>query len=108
MSDVKISNISQFDVLQADTEELGTDAPPPPAAGHEPTVPPEETTVRATPLTDEPLREGEKRPISPKKLAANRSNAQHSTGPKTQEGKGKERVNSMPSSMVSPPAISQP
>jgi hypothetical protein len=101
MSDAKISNISQFDVLEADTEELGIDAPPPAAAGHEPNVPPEETKVRATPLTDEPLREGEKRPTSSKKLAANRANAQRSTGPKTPEGKEKSKLNAVKHGLTS-------
>jgi len=101
MSDVKTNNISQFDVLEADTEELGTDAPPPTAAGHEPTVPPEETAVTAPPLIDEPLKEGEKRPTSPKKLAANRANAQRSTGPKTPEGKEKSKLNAVKHGLTS-------
>lgn len=36
MSDVKSSNLSQFDVLETDTVELATDAASPAAAGHEP------------------------------------------------------------------------
>src|SRR5258706_10305882 len=95
MSDVKMSNMSQFDVLETDTEELRTDAPLPSAEGPEPTVPPEEPTVGTIPLTDEPLSEEEKRPISPKKLAANRANAQRSTGPKTPEGKEKSKFNAV-------------
>ena len=101
MSDVKMSNISQSDVLETDTGELAIDAPPPAVAGHEPTVPPEETTVRATPLTDEPPREGEKRPTSSKKLAANRANAQRSTGPKTPEGKEKSKLNAVKHGLTS-------
>ncbi len=36
---------------------------------------------------------GETRPISPRKLAANRTNAQRSTGPRTPEGKEKSKLN---------------
>src|SRR5208283_5862567 len=35
------------------------------------------------------------RPISPAKLAANRQNAQHSTGPKTEAGKAQSRRNAL-------------
>lgn len=101
MSDVKSSNLSQCDVLEADTVELATDAAPPAAAGHEPPVLPEKTAVTATPLPDEPLREGEKRPTSPKKLAANRANAQRSTGPKTPEGKEKSKQNAVKHGLTS-------
>jgi hypothetical protein len=37
---------------------------------------------------------GQPKGLSPQKLAANRANAQHSTGPKTPEGKGKSSQNS--------------
>jgi hypothetical protein len=94
-----MSNMIQFDVLE--TEELGTDAPLPSAEGHEPPVPLEETTALAPPLTDEPPSEGEKRPISPKKLAANRANAQHSTGPMTPEGKEKSKFNAVKHGLTS-------
>jgi hypothetical protein len=36
---------------------------------------------------------GQAKPVSPQKLAANRANAQHSTGPKTPEGKDKSKQN---------------
>ena len=35
----------------------------------------------------------QKKAVSPAKLAANRANAQHSTGPKTEEGKRKSAYN---------------
>jgi hypothetical protein len=94
-----MSNMSQFDVLE--TDELGTGAPLPSAEGHEPPVPLEETTALAPPLTDEPPSEGEKRPISPKKLAANRANAQRSTGPQTPEGKEKSKLNAVKHGLTS-------
>jgi len=65
-------------------------------------------TAKATPLLEPPevpppsaatlvntAEETAKRPISPEKLAANRANAQHSTGPKTAEGKAKSRFNAV-------------
>jgi hypothetical protein len=101
MSDVKLSNVSQSDALETDTGELAVDAPPPAAAGHEPPVLPEETAVTAPPLTDESPGEREKRPISPKKLAANRANAQRSTGPMTPEGKEKSKLNAVKHGLTS-------
>jgi hypothetical protein len=94
-----MSNMSQFDVLE--TDELGTGAPLPSAEGHEPPVPLEETTALAPPLTDESPGEGEKRPISQKKLAANRANAQRSTGPQTPEGKEKSKLNAVKHGLTS-------
>jgi len=94
MSDVKMSSISQFDSLETDIG-AAVDTPPPATEGHEPPVPPEETTALAPPLTDELPSEGEQRPISPEKLAANRANAQRSTGPKTSEGKEKSKFNAV-------------
>lgn len=43
--------------------------------------------------------------VSPQKLAANRANAQHSTGPKTTEGKGKSKQNSLKHGFFSRPAL---
>ena len=84
----------------------------PPEPGTLPQTPPEEPpSAKATPLgatvppPEEPpslvttlgdtAKETPKRPISPQKLAANRANAQHSTGPQTAEGKAKSRFNAV-------------
>lgn len=62
------------------------------------TVPPGKPPEGGTPPPTDPAgdRENpEKLSISPRKLAANRANAQHSTGPKTPEGKEKSRFNAV-------------
>jgi len=67
----------------------------PAAAGQGTTLSPEEPPVDATPAPEEPVGEEKKRPISARKLAANRANAQRSTGPRTAEGKAKSRLNAV-------------
>src|SRR5262249_40181984 len=68
-------------------------------ANQETAVPPGESpTVAALapaePAEPEPEAEAKgKRPISARKLAANRANAQRSTGPRTAEGKEKSKLN---------------
>jgi hypothetical protein len=99
MSDA--SNTLQFNALEIAAEGLAADKPQSEAAGHEPTVFPSETVVKATPLTDEPVAEEEKRPTSPEKLAANRAHAQRSTGPKTPEGKEKSKFNAVKHGLTS-------
>jgi hypothetical protein len=61
------------------------------------TAGPQGETVPAPeePAPGDTAEETPKRPISPQKLAANRANAQHSTGPKTAEGKAKSRFNAV-------------
>jgi hypothetical protein len=61
----------------------------------------EEPPVTAPPSPAEPPEKGEKRPISEKKLAANRANAQRSTGPMTAEGKEKSKLNAVKHGLTS-------
>jgi len=44
----------------------------------------------------------QKKAVSPAKLAANRANAQHSTGPKTEEGKRKSAYNAWQHGLCAP------
>jgi hypothetical protein len=99
MSETDISTTQQFEETNA-AERAPYEAQPL-AVDHEPPVPPEETTALAPPLTDELPSEGGKRPISSKKLAANRANAQRSTGPKTPEGKEKSKLNAVKHGLTS-------
>jgi len=59
------------------------------------TLPPEEPPVTEASSPGSPIEEEGKRAISPRKRAANRANAQHSTGPKTAEGKAKSAQNAI-------------
>jgi hypothetical protein len=91
MSKMGINTTTQDDV-GTNAAGLAADEAQPTGAGHEPIVTPEETAVSGTPSTKEPVEEA-KRGISPRKLAANRANAQRSTGPKTPEGKANSKLN---------------
>jgi hypothetical protein len=51
--------------------------------------------MHVEPARDEPLEPSTKRSVSPRQAAANRRNAQHSTGPRTAEGKNKSRKNAL-------------
>ena len=71
----------------------------PPITGHPPTQPHaddnDETARKAAPSSPTgPIPDFGKPPVSPKKLEANRLNAQKSTGPRTEEGKAKAAANS--------------
>jgi hypothetical protein len=71
----------------------------PPITGHPPTQPHaddnDETARKAAPSSPTgPIPDFGKPPVSPKKLEANRMNAQKSTGPRTEEGKAKAAANS--------------
>lgn len=52
------------------------------------------TRKAASPSSSGPIPDAGKAPVSPKKLEANRLNAQKSTGPRTEEGKAKAAANS--------------
>ena len=56
--------------------------------------PPREPEVATSQPPDDP-KEGESKHLSPQKLAANRANAQHSTGPTSPEGKEKSKFNAV-------------
>src|SRR5271168_3289867 len=53
-----------------------------------------EVTDPGSGTAPEQSQSGQAKPVSPRKLAANRANAQHSTGPKTPEGKERSKQNS--------------
>jgi len=57
--------------------------------------PPEGSPRASTSSPPEPEGRPKKSPVSPKKLAANRANAQRSTGPQTEEGKAKSKFNAV-------------
>jgi len=56
---------------------------------------PEEPPAATAPSTEQPAKHGQKGQISAAKIAANRANAKHSTGPKTSEGKENSKINAV-------------
>ena len=95
MSEIEISTTLQSDVLETNATGLAAPEAQPTTTGQGTTLPPEEPPVTATLSLDEPVEKEEKRPISAQKLAANRANAERSTGPKTPEGKDKSKFNAV-------------
>jgi hypothetical protein len=93
MSETDISTTQQFDETNA--AGLAADETQPVTAGQGTTLPPGEPPVTATSSLEEPAEREGKHPISAQKLAANRANAQRSTGPKTPEGKDKSKFNAV-------------
>ncbi|MGB8493213.1 MAG: hypothetical protein WCE53_02315 [Candidatus Acidiferrum sp.] len=93
MSETDRSTTQQFDETNA--AGLAIDETQPVTAGQGTTLPPEEPPVTATSSPEEPAEKEEKRPISAQKLAANRANAERSTGPKTPAGKDKSKFNAV-------------
>jgi hypothetical protein len=96
MSETELNTSQQSGALEIDTAGLTAGETQPAAAdqGSGATPAPEEppvTTAASSP--DGPVEEEDKRAISAKKLAANRANAQRSTGPKTSEGKERSKLN---------------
>ena len=89
MSETERSTTQQFDEPTAAGH--AAEEAQPAAEGQGTTLSPEEPSVGATPAPAQPVGEEKKRPISARKLAANRANAQRSTGPRTAEGKAKSR-----------------
>ena len=92
MSDQEISN-NQYDQEEAAAGVPATDEVKPAAAGEGNTLPPEEPPLPVSSSPDETGKGDEKRPISPRKLEANRENAKRSTGPTSPEGKAKSAQN---------------
>jgi hypothetical protein len=95
MSDIETSITQQSNVLETKAEELAAGQGPPAEAGKESTPRPEEPAAIGAPQQDEPDEGGKKHPISAEKLAANRANAQRSTGPRTPEGKENSKYNAV-------------
>lgn len=98
-------NTQQADVLGACAPGLAADEEQPTTGGQEATPASEEPLRTPAPTAsaameppasaEEPAPTEEKRAVSPQKLAANRANAAHSTGPKTPEGKEKSKLNAV-------------
>ena len=93
MSESERSTTQQFD--EPTVAGYAAEEAQPTAEGQGTTLSPEEPSVGATPAPTQPVGEEKKRPISARKLAANRANAQRSTGPRTAEGKAKSRLNAV-------------
>lgn len=94
MSEAKLNSTQQSGTNSA---VLNPDEAQPAGAGRETgiTQPRLEPQVKAPSSPDGPVEEAEKRTVSAKKLAANRANAQRSTGPKTSEGKENSKFNAL-------------
>jgi hypothetical protein len=95
MTQIEITTTLQSDVVESNAPGSAADEAQPTAAGQGTTLPPAEPPLTATPSTDEPFEKEDKPAISGRKLAANRVNAQRSTGPKTQQGKEKSKFNAV-------------
>lgn len=97
MSEAELNTTQQSGALETDAAVLTAEEAQPAATdqGSGTTPPSEEPPVTPTSSPDGLIEEEEKRAISPKKLAANRANAQRSTGPKTSEGKEKSKLNAV-------------
>lgn len=95
MSEVEISTTQQSEALETYAVEEAADEAQPTTAGQGAIPPPEEPPVAAASLADEPAEHQGARGISAQKLAANRANAQLSTGPKTPAGKEKSKFNAL-------------
>ena len=59
-----------------------------------------DATLHPDSFTEEPSEEPTESVISPAQLSANRANAQHSTGPRTSEGKAKSSLNAVKSALT--------
>lgn len=96
MSEVDLSTSEQSGALETDAAVLTAEEAQPAAADQRGGATPlEEPPATPASSPDSPVEEEEKRAISPRKLAANRANAQCSTGPTTSEGKEKSKLNAV-------------
>ena len=97
MSEIEVGSTHQSGTLETDAPGLTANEAPPAATdqGSGATLPLQEPPVTEASSPDNPIEGEGKRAISPRKLAANRANAQHSTGPKTADGKAKSAQNSI-------------
>ena len=97
MSKADLNTTQQSGALETDTAVLTEEETQPAAAdqGSGATPPPEEPPATPASSLNAPVEEEEKRAISPRKLAANRANAQRSTGPTTSQGKEKSKFNAV-------------
>jgi len=97
MSEAELSSTQQSGTLETDAAVLTPDEAQPAAADQETgtTQPLLKPPVKAASSPGRAIETGEKRSVSGKKLAANRANAQRSSGPKTSEGKEKSKLNAV-------------
>jgi len=97
MSKLELNTAQQSGTLESDAAALTANEALPAAAdqGSGATLPPEAPPATAASSPGSSIDEEEKRAISPRKLAANRANAQRSTGPQTSEGKENSKFNAV-------------
>jgi hypothetical protein len=97
MSKLELNTAQQSGTLETDAAELTANEALPAARdqGSGATLPPEEPPVTEASSPGSSIEEEGKRAISPRKLAANRANAQRSTGPQTSDGKENSKFNAV-------------
>ena len=96
MSETEVNTAPQSGALETDVVALTAEEAQPAAADQRGGATPlEEPPATPASSPDSPVEEEEKRAISPRKLAANRANAQRSTGPRTAEGKERSSQNAV-------------
>jgi len=95
MSKIEVGSTQQFETLEARAAGLTADDAQTAAAGVGAPLPPEEPPAATASSTEQPAKHGREGQIPAAKLAANRANAQRSTGPKTAEGKAKSAQNAV-------------
>jgi len=95
MSEIEVGSTQQSGTLETHAAGLAADDAQPAAAGAGAPLPPEEPPTATASSTEQPAKHGQKGQISAAKLAANRANAKHSTGPKTSEGKETSKFNAV-------------
>jgi len=95
MSEIEVGSTQQSGNLETHAAGLTADDAQPAAAGAGAPLSPEEPPAATASSTEQPAKHGQKGQISAAKLAANRANARHSTGPRTTEGKAKSAQNAI-------------
>jgi hypothetical protein len=97
MSKLELNTVQQSGTLETDAASLTANEALPAARdqGNGATLPPEEPRVTEASSPGSSIEEEGKRATSPRKLAANRANAQRSTGPQTSEGKENSKFNAV-------------
>jgi hypothetical protein len=95
MPEAELDTTQQYGALETNAAGLTADDAQPAAAGAGAPLPPEESPAATASCNKQPAKHGQKGQISAAKLAANRANAQRSTGPKTSEGKENSKFNAV-------------